>query len=131
MADGPKQSGRKKREGNGKEPEFRFINYNLTTADAGNLEAMQVDVEFPVELMFALVHEGYKVSISLDARNNCCVASITDKRAGSGFFNCCITGRGGTPIDAWVSVAYRHFVVGDDGWEALDNSPDRSTLKYS
>lgn len=97
-------------------PEFRFVNYDLTVQDKEWLANADTLAEFPSELIDDLVMEGYKFSLRLDERNQCCVASLTDVRVGSPFENSCLTGRGATPTAARVSVFYRHLVLARGDW---------------
>lgn len=102
-----------------------WINYDLTSADKEWLSSAELDVELPASLVDDLVMEGYKFSISSDARNNCFVASLTDKFTGGAFENHCLTGRGATPAAARVSLLYRHVVLAQGDW-AFFNQPARS-----
>jgi hypothetical protein len=131
MASYEDKNGKSKKPPKPKDAPFVFINYNLSTKDKEWLQACDAELEFPVKGMLDLVQEGYKLSISADPKNNSFIASLTDREPTSGFHNHCLTGRGATPFDAWVSLAYRHFVVGQGSWANLTTDSDGKPSKYS
>ena len=101
---------------NGKDRPFTWINYDLSSKDKEWLSSADVASEFPAGMEYDLVVEGYKFSISLDARNSCFIASITDKDDKSPYYNHCLSGRGSTPAHARTSVLYRHVVLAQGDW---------------
>jgi len=111
----------RKRKSKPKETEraFRFINHTLTTEQKNDLRSMDSSIEFPAEMVDALVGEGYKYSLSFDERNQSFVAAITDRDTASAFYNACLTGRGSTADNARVSLLYRHFHLAQGDWSAL------------
>jgi hypothetical protein len=106
-----------------KKPAFRFINYSLTVADKDWLQACDVAVEFPLSRFVGLVQEGYKVSLSEDAKNHSVVASMTDMDPMSIFWNACLTGRGKTVEQAVASLLYRHLIIADTEWGVFGADP--------
>lgn len=106
-------------------PKFRFINHSLTKADVEQLESLDLDVELPYERAFDAVLEGLRFSLSFDPKNHCFVASFTDKLENSPFENSCLSGRGSTPLDAWYSLAYRHYILAQEDWTFFGD--DQST----
>jgi hypothetical protein len=112
------------------EPKFRFLNYTLTKEDLDELRSLDLEAEFPRTLVDELVLEGYKFSLSHDARNATFVASITDRAPSSAFQNACLTGRGSTPATAWYSLAYRHFVLATDDWSFFGDGQDDTITDF-
>jgi hypothetical protein len=110
---------------------FTFINYRLSAEDQEWLRACDTGVDFPLTHLLVLVEEGYKFSLSNDSKNSTYVASITDRLPNSEYQNYCLTGRGASPLDAWVALAYRHAVVGRDGWGQFIVLDENEPPKYS
>lgn len=107
------------------EPPFRFINYDLSKGDKDWLRAADCEAEFSAEMVEDLVREGYKFSLSLDARNQSFVASLTDRAEGSSFKNSCLTGRGASPSAARHALLYRHFHLAGGDWSYFGSAaPD-------
>lgn len=131
MASYADKNGKSKKPPKAAQPAFRFINHNLVKADEEWLEAAELETEFPLALMLELALEGYKVSIGLDSKNATYVASITDRAEGGAFYNACLTGRGGSPLDAWYAVAYRHFKVAEGDWSVLDFGERETPRRFS
>jgi len=110
------------------EPEYRFINVALGTQDAEKLEALISSGELGIEYILELAAQGYKCSLGSDKEHQRYVATITDKSPDSPFRNAGITGSGATPIDAWHSVAFKHYVLGSEDWT---NFASPSSSKYA
>lgn len=124
------KNGKSKKETKKDEPIFRFINCDLLAKDVEWLEACDCEKEFPAEMVEELVFEGYKYSIGYDARNQCCIASLTDRGDGSPYKNCCITGRGATPADARYALLYRHVVLAQGDWSLLDKGDQQKQFRF-
>ena len=121
-------TGKSKGQSNAKSQGYKFINYRLSAQDERNLEAMDVAVEFPLTLALDLVAEGFKLSINSDPKNHSYVASLSDTNPSSAFYQHILTGRGSTPIDAWIALAYRHYVAAEQDWSnicVVDGSDSR------
>lgn len=130
MTDGKKKSSKAKPKNGNTPPKFRFLNYDLTRDDADALEALDLETEFPLTLTFDLAMEGYKYSLSHDAKNQCFIAAITDRVEGSPFENCCLTGRGATPLDAFHSLCYRHLVLAQGDWKFFGDGSAEKSERY-
>lgn len=102
------------------EPAFRFIDYRLGKKDHEWLSKADCETEFPFSLVDELLVQGYKISESYDRRNHTYMFSVTDRDPQSAGYNACITGRGATRFDSWVSFAYRHYVVAGEDWHQLE-----------
>lgn len=112
-----------KANGNGKggASDYRFANVRLDSTDAEWLESNDLPTTFPLSLVFTLVESGYKVSFSYDAQNNSALCTLTDTRENSVHLHTILSGRGATPIDAWYSLAYKHFVRLGEDWNGADS----------
>lgn len=97
-------------------PEYQFINVSLSKADKVRLSALDSSEEFPVHRVLDLASEGYKFSIKEDTKGGGYLASLTDGREDSRCFKCILTGRGSTPFNSWVSLAYRHYTMLERDW---------------
>lgn len=114
------------------EKEWGFINYNLTAKDKSDLADMDYDTEFPNELAFAAVEEGYKFSLSYNAKNDTYVASLTDLQEASDYFKKTLSGYGSSPRKAFISLMYRHCVLAVDGdWTYLDKIKSEDVEDFS
>lgn len=95
---------------------FRFISYSLGQAEKEELAEIYERGEFPLELVFDFLQDGYKVSFSNDAEHHAFICSITDVREGSPTAKHILTGRGSTPLAAWYAVCYRHYRIAAGDW---------------
>jgi hypothetical protein len=125
MAD-KKRSNEGRGNGKGSMPDTVFLRVPLSENDKEWLEKADCRLEFPPDLLFSLVATGYKVSLAPDAKNNCFIATLTDKVPNSPTFNCCISSRGSSPVNAWYALAYRHFQKLGETWDGLDTTPQLS-----
>lgn len=101
---------------------YTFVNINLAKVDQEWLAAADIEHEFPFELLFGLVSQGYKISHSEDAANHTFVCSFTDTRSDSPTHKCILTGRGATPLNAWGAACYRHFRIAQENWDPFVNT---------
>ena len=107
-------------------PKMVWINYDLTSEDKRALQDQNLVREILGYDIGDLAVEGFKYSLSPDERNNCYVASLTQKRADSPFHHHCLTGRGSTPTNARLSLLYRHLVLASGDWSFF-SQPDDET----
>jgi len=117
-----KDAGRSKSRSKPQEPEFEYLNVDLTAKDSERLEALVDSGEFPLAGILELSSMGYKFSLSPDKEHKRFVASLTDKSPDSAFWNKCLTGSGATALDAWHSVAYKHYTIAGGDWADLPHS---------
>lgn len=108
----PKAKGQK----NANSWEYSFLNIRLSSQDEKNLAAMDCATEYPIQRVFDLAHQGYKLSVNFDAKNQSFVASLADNDEHSPFYKHILTGRGATASDAWYALAYRHFDLAQGDW---------------
>lgn len=94
----------------------KFINYRLDDADKAWLAEADLVQEYPLQRMFSLVEEGYKLSVSPASEGRSAIVSITDTEVSSPFYNHTLSGFGTNPIDAWYALAYRHFTKAEGDW---------------
>lgn len=103
---------------------YRFVNIQLSADDRRWLEAADLSIEFPLSAIVDLVAQGYKFSLSEDARNNSYLATLTDIREDSITSKHILSGRGRDGLMAWHSLAYRHFHLLRDGWEPITDTSE-------
>lgn len=101
---------------------FSFVDVRLSGTDKQWLAAADLDKEFPIEMLFDLVSQQYKASLTFDSKNSSFIVSITDKATDSQSKNSVLSGRGSTLLNAWYSLAYKHFRVLDGEWQNADSS---------
>lgn len=106
----------------GKYSDLEFINHEFAPNEVRQLESLDLEVEFPLSVVFELVSEGYKFTSAYDERNNCFRASLIDQRP-DGQRHVCLSGRGSTAADAWYALAFRHFVLSQEDWSFF-RAPD-------
>lgn len=99
-----------------------FLNVRLTDEDKQALGAGANNVEEILDTAFRLVDEGYKLSVSLDAKNHSYLGSITLKQGG---VSKVLTGRGSTAINALASLLYRHVVLLRGDWSNYEQTDSR------
>lgn len=105
-----------------------FVNCELTAEHKADLEGYDTPTEFPFrEGMEELTAEGYKVSISWDAKNSCFMALMYDQNPQSDFAGYALVGRGESVWDAWCALMYRHIVILSEGW----NIEPKQKSRYS
>lgn len=110
--------------------DYKFIQHKLTTRDMSELEALNGGAEWPLARVLDLVAEGYKVSFSPDFNHMSIVVTATDKQEHSEFYKHTLSGRGATPLDAWHSLAYRHYVLAAGDWSYFGLQSDSEPSKY-
>lgn len=99
--------------------DFKFVNVSLSSDEKRELERLAADPsQFPVEGLFRLAASGYKLSINRDKDGGGYLCSATDLRPDSPSGKWVLVGRGSTPFNAWVSLAYKHFVLLSEDWSA-------------
>lgn len=99
---------------------YTFINVRLSSDDRLWLQECDCEEEFPIEELFRLVSENFKVSFSYDEKNSTFICSATDKSPNSPSYKSILSGRGSNPANAWYSLAYRHFVKAKGDWQTFD-----------
>lgn len=102
----------------------RFLDIPLSQAAREDLSGYDLEVEFPYDLVEALVTEGYKFSLTFDGRNQTYIASLTDRLPESPWQNTTLSGRGSTALNARCALLYRHLVMADGDWSTLN--PDEA-----
>jgi len=120
----------KEKKSNGSFGDYIFIKHELAKADTGWMEAANLAEEYPLERMFDLVSEGYKISFSPDFANMSIICTATDKQENSAFYKHILSGRGRTPIDAWYSLAYRHFHFSQGDWSVFSTPDNKSGNRF-
>lgn len=110
--------------------ERKFINYRLDDADKAWLASCDLVQEFPLQRMFDLVAEGYKLSISPAVEGRSSIVSITDTEQSSPFYLHTLSGFGANPLDAWYALAYRHFTKANGDWAVLGGVSTGDTSRF-
>jgi hypothetical protein len=110
---------------------INWITYDLNSEDKVRLEDQGLVDSLAGYDVDALAFEGFKYSLSPDAKNSSFIASITDKSPESRFYNSCLSGRGSSPANARISLLYRHVVLAEGNWEFFGSSNQRNDSIYS
>lgn len=111
--------------------DYVFINMHLVSDEVKELLSMIETDEFPIEYVWNLVDEGFKVSFSYDELNDSYIASMTDKRPDSNSFGVILTGRGDSALNAWYSLAYKHFVKLNQDWTDIQTKAAKRDKRFS
>lgn len=107
---------------------FRFINPNITE-DVKRRVAAWAGAETEVwGYVEDIVGKGYKLGISFDGKNDCYIASVTDRTGNERFDQACFTVRGATCWDALVRALGLHYAVAQEDWTVLEQSVDPHDL---
>lgn len=93
-----------------------FVNVELNDAQKAAVKAMRADIQKCWAVVFDLVEGEYKMSLSLDAKNNAYVFSMTARREKDVNQGLTLTSRGGTVEGAVASFVYKHSVVLEGDW---------------
>lgn len=93
-----------------------FVNVDLTDAQKAVVKSMRADIQKCWTVVFDLVEGEYKLSLSLDAKNNAYVFSMTARRVKDVNHGLTLTSRGGTVEGAVASFVYKHSVVLEGDW---------------
>lgn len=116
--------------GNNSYTPVKFVPCNLDATDKVWLGEHDLGAEFPLSDILTLAEAGYKISISPDKDNHRFICSLVDKGGVGDSKNTCISGSGATPLDAWHSLAYRHFVKLGGDWLEIIREGEGTTSKY-
>jgi hypothetical protein len=119
----------KSRRVTGRKPEFRFINHDLSAAQADELEALDLEAEFTIQDVLLAAQDGYSFMVAPDARGGGFRAHLIDEREGSEHAQRCLSGRGSTPLNAVAALFYRHVVLAQEDWSFFADDA-RSTPKF-
>lgn len=97
-----------------------FININLTKEQVAIVKATPWDIDkFDVSCE-GLMHDGFKLTVRYDQRNDCysawLVPSDDHKFAGN-----ILSGRGSTPMKAIKQLMYIHFNALERNWDIEQN----------
>jgi hypothetical protein len=106
-----------------KSPDFKgFVNYSLRDSDKEDAKKWlnEIDVE---AVLGKMIDNGYKASLSSDARSGRYLASLSIKEGeNAGWI---LTARGSTPFTALGRVIYLHVrVFQGGGWDVEGNYDD-------
>lgn len=97
-------------------PEFKgFVNIPLTADEKRAIADDVYNAEDTLEVVRALLEDGYKFSLSLDAAHNAIIATATGKNTGTANDGYALSGRGPT-VEAAVRVLwYKHQGIAESG----------------
>lgn len=103
-----------------------FVSVTLTDEDRAAIKAAPNSFESVDDTLIALITDGYKFTLKLDAYNQCfaCYMAAPEKSANQ---NCILTGRGSSPLRAVKQAVYMHRVVLDGDWPDV-NEPKRASF---
>lgn len=93
-----------------------FVNVELTEAQKAEAKKLRENVGACWGVVFDLVEGEYKLSVSLDAKNNAYVVSMTGRKARDVNAGLTLTARGGTIEGALASFVYKHQVILEGDW---------------
>lgn len=96
-----------------------FVNVTLSSDDKKRLADCVAANRYPLALVGDLVSAGYKVSFSLDSKNNSYICSISDTREDSPFYKHILSGRGANALNSWYAVCYKHIAMADGDWSVV------------
>lgn len=94
----------------------KWITYRITEADKKNAKVWATQVGELMPLLFEEIAKGYKFSLAGDQKNDSYVATLTDKRDDSPFFEYSLSQRGGHPESALAAVLFVHLSALAGGW---------------
>lgn len=98
---------------NNKRSDFgvEFVTIYLQQGDKEAIKSLNLTFEDQVVELYRFVEQGYKFSLTLDARHDSYIASLTGKTTGTSNDNRCLSSRGSTPENAVLSLYYKHVIV--------------------
>jgi hypothetical protein len=98
-------------------PEVQFVNFDFTPEQKATFKAwLSENYDKAFDMMQNVVDGGYNLSVKIDEKAHGYAAFLTcqnDKSPNKGWI---LSGRGSHPINAILSVMYRHEVLFDGAW---------------
>lgn len=123
-----KPVGKSGKVGSGYDAEFRgYINVNLLSAEKERFDAWAASASYP-ETLNAAVGDGINLSLKVDVKNSCYLASATQRREKSVNAGLVVTARADSPDKALARVCYILAILGrKERWEDTQPvaDPDR------
>lgn len=110
----PKNTG--KTAGGNSFSDYNFIRYSPTVQDKAAVKTFIASGVDPMSALMDILENGYKLSLSFDAKNDCFIASLTCNATADTNFKSILTGRGADPTTAIYWLAYLHFHRFDGVW---------------
>ena len=104
--------------------EVDFISVELSKEQKVELRKWDPKFERTVDVVTKLVSDGYKLSLWGDKSHDCVGSTLTSPKREDGKRQQCLSARGPDFLNALKSLAYKHEIVLDGDWGALDNSAD-------
>lgn len=95
-----------------------YVNFSLNDSDKRKAEEYRGNPDWLDTAASHVCEEDYKLSVSYDNYNDCIVASLYCKRAGSPNAGYCLTARASHWYEAIFRVLYVHYVALDEDWNA-------------
>lgn len=99
-----------------------FVSLELNDQQKAEAKKLMIDHERTVDNVWALVDDGYKISVSYDAYHSAYVCAATCRDALSVNNGLTLTGRGGGILAAMASLWYKHDVVCGRNWTTHANA---------
>lgn len=104
-----------------------FVDVPLTDEDKASLAEGHFEAADAFSFLEEMVEDGYKVSVSQDAKNSCYVASATGRRPDDPNNGYTLTGRGPDVVGSLASLAYKHITLCERGaWSNRANGTGAS-----
>jgi len=108
-----------KKQSKAKRPDFKgFVNYPLSTDEKAAIKAISLTLDDYENFLIKLSEEGYKITISYDAFNQCYSCFLMHKDADHTNAGYMLSGKGSTPLKAFKQCSYIHYQIFDEDWSA-------------
>lgn len=99
--------------------EVDFAHIELSSADKGNLKNFDPKFEQTFDTLSRVSVDGWKLSLTHDKGNDCCIASLTSPKVEGGARQVCLTARGPDLLQAMRVLTYKIVVILDGDMTAL------------
>lgn len=93
-----------------------FVNVELTAAQKKDAAKLLTDVARLWDNLFALIEDGYKLTVSYDFDHEAYNVSLTCRADDDPNKGLTLTGRGGSVEAALVSFSYKHVTILEKVW---------------
>lgn len=92
-----------------------FVEVPLSDDDKASLAQGHFEAEDAFSFLEELANDGYKVSISQDAKNSCYIASATGRHPDDPNNGYTLSGRGPDVLGSLAALAYKHITLCERG----------------
>jgi hypothetical protein len=99
-------------------PETAWIRCDLTDEHKKHMKSLKFEPKGALESLERLVEDGFKLTFSRDAKNDCVGAYLTSPKESESDPQLCLSARGPTLTSAIMVLLYKHFELLGEDWSS-------------